>query len=78
VGLEVTSAESTLAHHALRHRVEGDQLNSVAVGLTKVVHGLSHGDELGAVLVDVSLVDLVRQDENAMLVADFDDVLEVL
>lgn len=38
---------------------------------------LSHRDELGAILVDVSLVDLISHDHNAVVVAELADVLQV-
>lgn len=78
VGLEVATTEAALSHHAFRHGVEGDQLDRVAVGLAQIVEGLAHGDELGRVLVDVGLVDLVREDHDAVLVAQLDDGGEVL
>lgn len=39
---------------------------------------LSHRDELRAILVDVSLVNLISHDHNAVVVAELADVLQVL
>mmetsp|Transcript_7824 Transcript_7824/g.12798 ORF Transcript_7824/g.12798 Transcript_7824/m.12798 type:complete len:485 (+) Transcript_7824:414-1868(+) len=76
-GVEVAAAHAALAVHALGHRVELDQLAVVPVGRAHAVQHLPAGDKGPARRVHVILIHLVRQQNDALLVAEPDEVLQL-
>mmetsp|Transcript_14532 Transcript_14532/g.24802 ORF Transcript_14532/g.24802 Transcript_14532/m.24802 type:complete len:422 (-) Transcript_14532:368-1633(-) len=78
VSLHVASSETAFAHEAFGDGVHGDEFDVVPVGLSHLVQHPSEADE-GAFLlvVDIVLVDLVRQHDQVLLVGNLEDVFDV-
>mmetsp|Transcript_27798 Transcript_27798/g.60802 ORF Transcript_27798/g.60802 Transcript_27798/m.60802 type:complete len:399 (+) Transcript_27798:298-1494(+) len=74
--LHVPAAAAALPDEPLGGGVEGGELHAGVV-VPEVAHRLLHGDELLALGVDVLLVHLVREQHEALLLAQLDDVGEV-
>jgi len=74
--LDVASSQTTFSKQAFRDRVDRENFTFGGIGLAQGHDGFAHGDEASVLDINVVLIDLVSEDGDALLMTEFDHLLE--